>query len=153
MAKHDMKDSGKRQTFNDGAVRDVGEGKGSYELITPIGLRRVALVYEKGAKKYDPRNWEKGIPIGRILQSAIRHLYQYIEGYRDEDHLGHAAWNCLAAIHMEEMVERGLLPKELNDMPNFLPDAVKAPEEMSKYVEGISGIRSEEDLSDQSLEG
>jgi len=129
-----MKDSGKRQIFGKGAVRDLGDEKGAYDLITPIGLKRVALVYEKGAKKYDPRNWENGIPVGRILQSAIRHLYQYIEGYRDEDHLGHAAWNCLAAIHIEEMVERGLLPKEFNDMPNYLPEGIESPEELAEYL-------------------
>ena len=134
MSKHQMKDSGKRQIFGKGAVRDLGDEKGAYDLITPIGLKRVALVYEKGAKKYDPRNWENGIPVGRILQSAIRHLYQYIEGYRDEDHLGHAAWNCLAAIHIEEMVERGLLPKEFNDMPNYLPEGIESPEELAEYL-------------------
>ncbi|MDP2692226.1 MAG: DUF5664 domain-containing protein [bacterium] len=117
------RDSGNRQKFTSGAVRDTREGKGRYDLITPIGLKRIAGVYERGAVKYSDRNWEKGMPISRYLDSALRHTFQYIEGMRDEDHLAQAAWNLLAAIHMEEMVERKLLPKEINDMPNFIKTA------------------------------
>lgn len=109
----EMKDSGQREQFETGAVRDTREGKGRYDLITPIGLRRLAIVYELGAKKYKDRNWEQGIPMGRIFDSAVRHLFQYLAGMRDEDHLGHAAWNIFALMHMEEM------RPDLNDMPDF----------------------------------
>lgn len=47
-----VKDSGRREEFTGGAVRDVREGKGRYDLISPIAMRRLALVYEKGANKY-----------------------------------------------------------------------------------------------------
>lgn len=47
-----MKDSGKREDFGTGAVRDSREGKGRYDLISPIALKRLAVVYEKGANKY-----------------------------------------------------------------------------------------------------
>lgn len=115
-----IKDSGKREKHFNGAVRDIREGKGRFDLISPIALKRLASIYERGAKKYDDRNWEKGMTISRFLDSALRHINQYIEGYRDEDHLAQAAWNVFAAIHMEEMVQRGLLPKEINDLPNYL---------------------------------
>lgn len=115
-----LKDSGHRQEFGSGAIRDRETGKGRYDLITPLALQRLADVYEKGAQKYDDRNWEKGMPISRYIDSAIRHLFQYLEGHRDEDHLGQAMWNCASAIHTEEMVKRGLLPKELHDLPNYL---------------------------------
>ena len=114
------KDSGKKQEFDTGAHRDTQEGKGRYDLIPPAALKRLAGVYQRGADKYGARNWEKGMPIGRCLDSALRHLFQYIEGRRDEDHLGQALWNIAGAIHIEEMVERGVLPPELNDMPNHL---------------------------------
>ncbi len=117
----ELKDSGKRQEFSTGAVRDTSEGKGAYELISPIALKRLAIILERGAKKYDRRNWEKGIDVERILQSAIRHTYQYIEGYRDEDHLGQAMFNIMAAIHTIEMIDRGILPKDLNKLPNYMP--------------------------------
>lgn len=104
------KDSGQREEFDTGARRDVRDGKGRYDLISPVALRRLAQVLERGAKKYGERNWEKGIPVGRYLDSAIRHIYQYIEGHEDEDHLGHAMWNIMAAIHTLEV------KPELNDL-------------------------------------
>jgi len=110
-------DSGERERFATGSRRDTRKGKGRYDLITPIGLRRLALHYENGAAKYGDRNWERGQPISRFLDSAIRHLYAYLGGSRDEDHLAAAAWNALAAIHIEEAVAAGILPKELDDLP------------------------------------
>ena len=125
----EMKDSGQREHFNTGAVRDVREGKGRYDLITPYGLRRLAVVYERGAKKYADRNWEKGMPHCRYADSAMRHLQQWLQGDSDEDHLAHAAWNLFAIMHMQE------IHPELDDRPNML---VKAPkknlvEELQEY--------------------
>jgi len=115
-----MKDSGERDYYHGGAQRDKAAGKGAYELITPIGILRIAKVYEDGAKGKGARNWEDGIPLGRFMQSSLRHIFQYIEGYRDEDHLAQAAWNLLGAIHTEEMVRRGVLPASLDNLPNYL---------------------------------
>ena len=114
-----VKDSGKRDTFSTGAVRDIGEAKGAYELLSPIFLKRLAILLQKGAAKYDARNWEKGMPMGRTFQSLIRHAYQYLEGHRDEDHLAAVAFNVMLLIHYEEMIARGKLPEELNDLPDF----------------------------------
>jgi hypothetical protein len=115
-----VKDSGKRQEFKTGSVRDTSEGKGRYDLISPISLSRLAKHFENGAVKYGDRNWEKGQPMCRYLDSAIRHIYKHLEGMRDEDHLAAAAWNVLGAIHTEEMIERGLLPKELDNRPDYI---------------------------------
>ncbi len=97
-----LEDSGERQQFDTGAVRDPAEGKGRYDLITPHGLRRLALHYEAGAKKYDDRNWERGIPASRCFSSAVRHLYRWLNGERKEDHLAAAAWNIFAIMHFQE---------------------------------------------------
>lgn len=118
---YELKDSGERKVFNTGAQRDVSEGKGRYDLISPIAIKRLAIVMEKGAKKYNSRNWELGMPLGKMIDSAKRHIDQFLEGYRDEDHLGQAMFNIMGAIHIEEMVKRDLLPKELNDLPNYMP--------------------------------
>lgn len=118
---YETKETAEKEKFSTGAQRNDANGKGKYVLVSPMALKRIAGVYERGAKTHGVRNWERGLPISRCLDSAIRHIYQYIEGMRDEDHLGQAAWNLCAAIHMEEMVQRGRLPKELNDMPNYLP--------------------------------
>lgn len=126
MKQHVLKDSGQRQEFSTGAVRDSEEGKGRFDLLSPFALFRMALIGEKGGIKYNDRNWEKGIPMSRMLDSAIRHLNQYRMGMRDEDHLAQAMWNCHAAIHMEEMVERGVLPAELMNAPNYLEQEEKS---------------------------
>jgi hypothetical protein len=118
----ETKFSGVKDNYQTGATRDKSGGKGRYDLITPIGLKRLAGVYERGAVNHGDRNWEKGLPMSRCVESAIRHIYQFIEGMRDEDHLGQAAWNLFAAMHVEEMVKRGLLPKELDNLPSFVKE-------------------------------
>jgi hypothetical protein len=118
--KYKLKDSGKRRKFKTGAKRDIQEGKGRYDLISPIALHRLAIVLEKGAKKYGIRNWEKGIPLSSFYDSACRHLRQYLEGMKDEDHLGQAMWNIHCLIHTEEMIRRGMLSESLNDLPNYV---------------------------------
>ena len=107
------------RTLETGARRDNPAGKGAYELITPIALKRLAKVYERGAVQKGARNWEFGIPFSRCMQSAIRHTFQYLEGMRDEDHLAQACWNLFAVMHFEEMIERKKLPSKLNDLPDY----------------------------------
>ncbi len=114
-----IKDSGKRDSFETGAVRDVGTDKGAYELISPIFLRRLAIHLERGAKKYAARNWEQGMPMGRTMQSLIRHAFQYLAGDRTEDHLAAIACNIQFLIHYEEAIAAGVLPPQLNDLPDY----------------------------------
>lgn len=118
----EIKDSGHRQEFSTGSVRDSEEGKGWYAHLSPISLERLAKHMEAGGIKYASRNWEKGQPLARFLESAVRHLYKYLEGHRDEDHLAAAMWNVHGLIHTEEMVRRGRLPAELDNLPNYLEE-------------------------------
>ncbi len=60
------------------------------------------------------RNWEKGIPFSRYIDSAKRHLDKYIMGMTDEDHLAAAAWNIFAIMHHQELGQT-----ELDDMPHY----------------------------------
>ena len=55
-----IKDSGERTMFDTGAVRDMHEGKGRFDLLPMCVLMRLAKHYEAGAKKYEERGWEKG---------------------------------------------------------------------------------------------
>ena len=112
-----IEDSGLRQSFNTGSVRDLRGGKGRYDLISAVFLKRLARHYELGAEKYGDRNWEKGQPVSRYLDSAMRHVVRYLDGERGEDHLTASAWNLAAAIHTLEMIRRGSLPQELDDRP------------------------------------
>jgi len=109
-----LADSGKRNKMPSGMVREPGTGKGRFDLISPFALRRLAMIYELGAAKYAPRNWEKGGPISRFVESAERHIQQYKMNLQDEDHLAQAAWNIFAILHFQEL-KRG----DLDDMPKY----------------------------------
>jgi len=113
-----MKDSGDRQTFETGAVRDCGD-KPRPDLISPFMKERVGIWLAKGAKKYSERNWEKGIPFSRCIASLERHLMSYQQGKTDEDHLSAIVFNAMALIHYEEMIARDQLPSSLKDIPNY----------------------------------
>ena len=95
-------DSGERREFESGAVRDMSEGKGRYDLLPMCVLMRLAKHYEKGAIKYKERNWEKGIPAHSFADSAMRHLVKYLDGWTDEDHLISAIWNLCGLAWTEE---------------------------------------------------
>jgi len=103
------KDSGERARFETGAQRDNAAGKGRYDLLPVNAIRRIAQLYERGAVKYDARNWEKGIPVWRMYDSALRHLFQALGGERDEDHLAAAVFNVLGIMEYEERILRGML--------------------------------------------
>jgi len=115
----EIKDSGKREKFETGSQRDIRTGKGRFDLISPFALKRLAKWYELGSQKYGDRNWEKGQPLSRFLDSALRHLNDYHQGLEDEDHLMAAAWNIFAIVHGEEMITRSAWPKELDDLPKY----------------------------------
>lgn len=119
---YQTKDSGEHATFSTGAKRDSREGKGRYDLLPAAAIRRLAGVFERGAKKYSPKNWTKGMDFSRCMDSALRHTFQYMEGYRDEDHLAQAVFNLLALIEFEEQMKRGKLPESLNDLDPPLPN-------------------------------
>ena len=111
-----LPDSGKREEFSTGSVRDTREGKGRYELLPPLAMRELALHFEDGAKKYGDNNWLKGQPVSRYLDSALRHTFSYLYGNTTEDHLRAAAWNLVAALETRERARICLLPKELDDV-------------------------------------
>lgn len=156
-------DSGNRTEFETGAVRDIQQGKGRFDLM-PLdameallwahekrngkdvvvtsdiiahidkfrktgnsacllmavdGYARVthkdmfklmldvAKHFENGALKYGEHNWQKGIPISRYIDSALRHLMKDLAGETDEDHAAAFVWNCMCAAwtmeHLPEM--------------------------------------------------
>ena len=132
-------DGGKRMSFGEGlAEREPADGKGRYDLITPFGIRRLAIWYELGAKKYADRNWEKGMPFSRYIDAAKRHLDKYIMGMTDEDHLAAAAWNILSIMHHEELGQM-----EFDDMPHYMSDESQK-ERLKKQLNALYGMKEEE---------
>jgi Domain of unknown function (DUF5664) len=100
-----------------GAVRSETTGKGRYDLIPEYPIKRLAIHYENGAAKYEDRNWEKGLPLSRFLDSAQRHMGAFKDGDRTEDHLGAVMWNVAGYLWTEREVMEGRLPETLNDVP------------------------------------
>lgn len=111
------KDDGMRDKYPSGALRSLHEGRGRFDLVSPIGLKRLAIRYEAGGKQKGDRNWELGFPVSRACCSAVGHLYEYLDGDREEDHPAAIAWQMFCVMHFEIMVERGILPRELLDIP------------------------------------
>ena len=112
-----IKDSGQRTEFETGAVRDMHEGKGDFVAMPADALLRLSKLYEAGAKKYGRFNYLKGIPISSFMDSALRHIYKYLAGWDDEDHLAAAAFNILGAMQMEEV------KPEMNDLAPIYPQS------------------------------
>lgn len=96
-----IKDSGTRRNFPTGAVRDMATGKGDMVSLPPDAMLRLSVLYENGAVKYDRFNYLKGIPVTSFIDSALRHIFKYMAGYDDEDHLSSAIFNLLGAEQME----------------------------------------------------
>jgi len=109
-------DSGQRHEFDTGSRRDIRTDKGRYDLLPPHAVFRLARVFEKGAEKYGDRNWEKGQPLSRYLDSMLRHTFRFLAGERNEDHLAQAVWNGMALMETAHRIDSGLLPDELNDL-------------------------------------
>ena len=96
-----IKDSGNRTEFETGAVRDMHAGKGDMVSLPASAILRLSQHYERGALKYGRFNYQKGIPVSSFIDSGLRHLFKYLDGWDDEDHLSAAAFNILGAMEME----------------------------------------------------
>lgn len=114
----ELKDSGSRTEFSTGAVRDAQEGKGRMDLLPMRTLIRLAQHFEDGSKKYGDDNWRRGIPLRRFADSGLRHFCKFLRGDRDEPHLIAALWNLSCLYETQALIEEGLLPASLNDLPN-----------------------------------
>lgn len=120
--------------YQTGAVRDVG-GKGRMDLLPMCALIRVSKHMEDairpdpetGVPHYPERNWEKGIPVHSMIDSALRHIAKYMDGMTDEDHLCAATTNLLMAMWTEEK------RPDLQDIPSRLREGT------SEAAECISG--------------
>jgi dATP/dGTP diphosphohydrolase len=106
------KDSGKREEFQTGMVRDTQDDKPRYDLIDGAFLRRWAELMARGAVKYGEDNWRKASTeeeLKRFKASAVRHLFQFLEGDRTEDHAAAVAFNLAGACMVEEKLKKGPL--------------------------------------------
>jgi hypothetical protein len=106
-----------RDQFATGSQRGDQTGKGRYDLVPREVVDRYAKLLERGALAYGDNNWRLGQPFSRVVSSMLRHAFQAAAGLDDEDHLAAVVFNAGALITYQEMIARGELPAELDDLP------------------------------------
>lgn len=127
--------------FETGAVRDTG-GKGRMDLLPWCALIRVSKHMEDALTHYPERNWEKGLPIHCMMDSAFRHMAKYMDGWTDEDHLCAAATNLLMAMWTEEK------NTDMQDVPSRgLPLASSGQDGQNDRVERQSAREGQREAS------
>lgn len=119
--------------FKSGAIREDKTGKGRCDLLPMCSLERLSKYFEKCLDQHPERNWEKGIPMHSFLDSGIRHLFKYMDGQTDEDHLCAAAWNILCAMWTEEK------HPEMQDIPSR--EVTCGPPETGDSTEHVTNCR------------
>jgi len=110
MMEFQVKDSGIRESFAGGMVRDTAEDKTNYLLIFdgPM-LDRWAAHLTAGAKKYDARNWMLAageVEYERFRESATRHFRKWLAGEVDEDHASGVFFNINGAEYVKCLLSR-----------------------------------------------
>lgn len=91
--------------------RKDDSGKVRMELLPPEMLSATAAVLTFGAKKYEDRNWEKGMKWSRVYGALLRHLNAWWGGERTDletgmSHLWHASC-CIAFLVAYEQRQTG----------------------------------------------
>lgn len=127
-----VKDSGKREQFTSGMVRDTTEDKVDYEL--PMNgpmFDRWAEHLTKGAKKYPDTapgepNWMLASgkeELVRFRKSAVRHFRKWLRGETDEDHAAAVFFNINGVEYVKNRIHKE---------PNAKP-ATRGSEVEAKY--------------------
>lgn len=76
------------------------DNKPKWSLVHFQSLLPMVRVLEKGAIKYSPENWKKGLGKKEILESAMRHLTAMMDGELNDaetglPHAGHVMCNMM----------------------------------------------------------
>ena len=108
---------------------------------SPIGaVLEVAKHYEQGAKKYAERNWEKGIPCHCYVDSGVRHLLKWLDGWDDEPHDRAFLWNMFCLLWTVQH------KSNLNDLPFYVKRKEQMLEEAGKAEDRIWGTPEDRKL-------
>src|ERR1039457_41594 len=105
---YETKDSGAREVFTSGMVRDTQAGKPRYDLIDRAFLKRWADLMARGAAKYGEENWRQATgeaELKRFKASALRHMFQWLDGDTTEDHAAAIAFNVSGACMVEGKIK------------------------------------------------
>lgn len=111
------------------AVKD-DDNKPRYDLLPPNALSELVAVYTMGAKKYAPRNWEKGLRWGRVFAALMRHAWAWWGGEKCDkesglNHMAHVAWCALALVEYGQ-TNKGQDDRPVSESVSMSPYIVKA---------------------------
>jgi len=113
----EIKDSGKREEFKSGMVRDTGDKPRYLRILTGPMAQRWAEHLHKGAKKYPDvapgvPNWtlaEGEAELQRFKESALDHMVKWLRGDVDEDHAAGVFFNINGAEFVKQKLQKGPL--------------------------------------------
>ena len=100
----------------------------AFNMDLSTAVLEVAKHYEDGAKKYEERNWEKGINLHCYIDSGVRHYLKCLRGDSDEPHTRAFIWNMLSAVWTHKN------KPELIDLPF---NRTKTCDELEKFKEEV----------------
>lgn len=114
-----MRQSGDR--YNSGKLR--------LDLITPQMIKGLGRVLTEGAKKYEDRNWEKGLAWTSVTASLKRHINAFMEGEDYDQESG--------LLHIEHVLANaGFIATYYETRPEFDDRIIKS----SKIALDIDGV-------------
>jgi len=76
-----------------------------FDLIDAKAMFELAKVMHEGAQKYERDNWRK-ISIDEHINHAFAHLWAYMAGDEQDEHLSHAMCRCHMALAVSIQEER-----------------------------------------------
>jgi len=72
-----------------------------FDLADPHAMFEMCRVLREGAEKYGDDNW-RNIPVRDHLNHLLIHVYAYLAGDRQDDHLAHALCRAMFAVALEK---------------------------------------------------
>lgn len=94
-----------------------------FDLIPMLSLRRVAAIYEEGAKVYGESKYiSSPMRYSNVVNHLINHLNLYISGDISEDHLAKVVWACNTLM---VYTEKGIGDNDITDYGVIPHDSVK----------------------------
>lgn len=90
--------TGRRECLVDAFKEFVG--KNYPDIHTAI--LEVSMHYRDGSRKYQERNWERGIKLSSYVDSMSRHYLKHLRHDEDEPHNRAFMWNLLGALWTHE---------------------------------------------------
>ena len=92
-----------------------------YDLVPPFALSEVVRVFNYGARKYEARNWERGILWMRLFAAIMRHAWAWASGETNdtETDINHMAHVACSALMLIEYTNPKMSKENFDDRNNY----------------------------------